>query len=151
MNFKKIFLILRTSKGLNQEEIANELGVSKSSVAMWETGKRLPSPELFEQIADYFNVDIDYLYGRTDIKRKYLFDEFGDEYIRANMRLLTYYNKLNEFGKNEATKRVQELTHIPIYSEPEHLMVDAAHERTDIEITDDMREHDDGIMDDENF
>lgn len=79
--FKNIFLQLRLSKGFNQEEMSNALGISKSTIAMWETGKRLPSPDMFELIADYFNVDIDYLYGRTDIKRRSLFDEFGDEYI----------------------------------------------------------------------
>ena len=34
---------------------------------------------------------------------------------------------------------------------PEHLKVNAAHERTDIEVTDEMRQHDDDIMNDENF
>lgn len=151
MNFKNIFLSLRTGKGFSQEQISRELNVSKSTVAMWETGKRLPSPELFELIADYFNVDIDFLYGRTDIKRKILFDEYGDEFVRTDLGILLHYNRLNTIGKNEATKRVEELTHIPIYTEPEHLMVDAAHERTDIEITDEMRKHDDDIMNDENF
>ena len=151
MNFKNIFLALRTSKGFSQEQISKELKVSKSTIAMWETGKRLPSPEVFELIADYFNVDIDFLYGRTNIKRKILFDEFGDEFVRTDSKILRHYDKLNNVGKKEATKRVEELTHIPIYTEPEHLMVDAAHERTDIEITDEMRKHDDDIMDDENF
>lgn len=151
MNFKNIFFTLRTNKGFSQEQISKELKVSKSTVAMWETGKRLPSPEVFELIADYFNVDIDFLYGRTNIKRKVLFDEFGDEFVRTDSKILQHYNKLNNVGKKEATKRVEELTHIPIYTEPDHLRVQAAHERTDIEVTDDMRKHDDDIMNDENF
>lgn len=127
MNFKNIFFTLRTSKNFNQEQISKELGVSKSTIAMWETGKRLPSPEVFELIADYFNVDIDYLYGRTSIKRKILFDEFGDEFVRTDSKILQHYNKLNNLGKQEATKRVEELTLIPIYTQPEHLTVKAAH------------------------
>lgn len=127
MNFKNIFFSLRTSKDFSQEQISKELGVSKSTVAMWETGKRLPSPEVFELIADYFNVDIDYLYGRTSIKRKILFDEFGDEFVRTDSKILQHYNKLNNIGKREATKRVEELTLIPIYTELDHLTVKAAH------------------------
>ena len=56
-----------------QETLAAKLNISKATIAMWETGKRLPSPEKYEEIADFFNVDIDFLYGRTNIKRKYSF------------------------------------------------------------------------------
>ena len=79
--FKNIFLNLRNEKKYSQETMAIELCVSKSTIAMWETGKRLPSPELYEQIADYFNVDIDYLYGRTTIRKKIHYDSQGNEYV----------------------------------------------------------------------
>ena len=79
--FKNIFLNLRNEKKYSQETMAKELCVSKSTIAMWETGKRLPSPELYEQIADYFNVDIDYLYGRTTIRKKIHYDSQGNEYV----------------------------------------------------------------------
>lgn len=65
--------------------MAKELSVSKSTIAMWETGKRLPSPELYEQIADYFNVDIDYLYGRTNIRKKFHYDNQGNEYVLTGL------------------------------------------------------------------
>ena len=74
---------LRLSKKLNQEELANALNISKSTIAMWETGSRFPAPEGIEAIADYFNVDVDYLYGRSNIKRKVIYDEFGNEYKNA--------------------------------------------------------------------
>ena len=54
---------------------------------MYESGAREPDYETLESIADIFNVDIDYLLGRTTIKRKVLFDEFGDEYININLLL----------------------------------------------------------------
>lgn len=86
-DFKDIFVRLRKEKGLNQEEIAKALGLSKSSIAMWETGSRRPSPDVYEQIADFFNVDMDFLYGRTDIRRKVWFDEGGRPYVPEE----TYY------------------------------------------------------------
>ncbi|MCM1400323.1 MAG: helix-turn-helix domain-containing protein [Clostridium sp.] len=79
-NFKNIILKLRKERGFNQEQLAKELRVSKSTIGMWETGGRLPSSELYEQIADYFNVDIDYLYGRTSIRQKIHYNEDGTEY-----------------------------------------------------------------------
>lgn len=82
--FSKIFAKLREETGLKQDEIAKKLGVSKSTVGMWEIGKRLPSPELYEEIADFFNVDIDYLYGRSDIRQKVHYDNDGIAYVPAS-------------------------------------------------------------------
>ena len=66
----------------------------KVTVAMWETGQRLPSVEKYEEIADYFNVDMDFLYGRTSIKRRALFDESGSEYV--NSKLVTSISRKNQ-------------------------------------------------------
>lgn len=59
---------LRSEKGWSQQRLADELNLSKSSVNMYERGEREPGFETMEAIADTFNVDMDYLYGRTDVK-----------------------------------------------------------------------------------
>lgn len=59
---------LRREKGWSQQRLADELELSKSSVNMYERGEREPGFETMEAIADLFNVDMNYLYGRTDIK-----------------------------------------------------------------------------------
>lgn len=59
---------LRQEKGWSQQRLADELKLSKSSVNMYERGEREPGFETMESIADLFNVDMNYLYGRTDIK-----------------------------------------------------------------------------------
>ena len=59
---------LRREKGWSQQRLADELDLSKSSVNMYERGEREPGFETMEAIADLFNVDMNYLYGRTDIK-----------------------------------------------------------------------------------
>ena len=62
---------LRTVKGLSQLDFAKQLGISKSSVNMYERGEREPNFELLEAIADYFNVDMDYLLGKSEYATKY--------------------------------------------------------------------------------
>ena len=57
---------LRESKNLKQSELAEAFKVSQSTIAMWETGKRDPDSEAIERVADYFNVSIDYLMGRSE-------------------------------------------------------------------------------------
>ena len=69
-------------------------------------------------------------------------------------KIIQYYEKLNDIGKHEATKRVEELTYIPQYvteNAEDYLKVNAAHTRTDIDITEEMIKHDDDIMDDDDF
>ena len=63
---------LRERSGFSQAEMADiltSLGgakVSRSTVGMWESGRRMPSRESLETMADYFNVPMDYLLGRED-------------------------------------------------------------------------------------
>lgn len=47
----------RTSKGLSQEQVANILGVNKSTVHRWETGKRAVDLEDLRRLAEIYEVD----------------------------------------------------------------------------------------------
>lgn len=61
MKFNQVFSELRKSRGMTQEELAKALGVSRSTIGMYEQGKREPDFETEEKIADYFNVTLDFL------------------------------------------------------------------------------------------
>lgn len=112
-SFHLIFKKLRSEKNMTQREIAAALGVSVSLIAMWETGQRLPSPDLYEQIADYFNVDIDYLYGRSGVRRMISFDADGHE-LRSltpdQEDLLRSYEQLNASGKEKVREYAADLS-----------------------------------------
>lgn len=62
---------LRTAKELSQMDLAKQLKISKSSVNMYERCEREPSLEMLEKIADFFNVDLDYLLGKSDCANRY--------------------------------------------------------------------------------
>lgn len=49
---------LRKAKGLSQAELAQQLGLGKSTIAMYECGKRTPEFETIEAICDFFNVNM---------------------------------------------------------------------------------------------
>ena len=57
---------IRKQRGLSQQKLADTLGVSRSTVAMWETGPNQPDPDMLLRIADFFHVSVDYFLGRTD-------------------------------------------------------------------------------------
>ncbi len=63
-SFQNIFKSLRISNGLTQIETAERLGISRSTIGMYETGAREPDFETLEKIADFFHVNTDYLLGR---------------------------------------------------------------------------------------
>ena len=68
--FNERLKLLRRESGLSQQDFAKQLGTSKSSVNMYERGEREPGIETLEAIADYFNVDMDYLLGKSDHRSK---------------------------------------------------------------------------------
>lgn len=85
---------LRNDAGITQDELAKIIGVSKSSVNMYERGEREPGFETMEAIADYFNVDMDYLYGRSDVKNaaKRAYDSmFIEPKVRNELLYYTMY------------------------------------------------------------
>lgn len=57
---------LRTSKGLSQKQLSIEIKISDRGIQRYEYGEREPSMSTLIALADYFNVSIDYLVGRTD-------------------------------------------------------------------------------------
>lgn len=69
-NFSERLRELRNSRKLSQQNLADELKISKSSVNMYERGEREPGIETLENIADFFNVDMDFLIGKTDVANR---------------------------------------------------------------------------------
>ena len=62
---------LRTVKELSQMDLARQLEISKSSINMYERCEREPSLEMLDKIADFFNVTLDYLLGKSDYSNRY--------------------------------------------------------------------------------
>lgn len=110
-NFQSVLKSLRKSNNLTQEDLAKALKVSRSTIGMYENGSREPDYETLEAIADYFNVDIDYLLGRTLKTTKIIkpttiaahFD--GDEYTEEEL------NKIKEYAAFIKSTRKQAFIH----------------------------------------
>ncbi|MDB2105435.1 helix-turn-helix domain-containing protein [Clostridium paraputrificum] len=59
---------LRKSNKLTQSELGKILGVGKTTISMYETGNSTPNDEIKLKISEYFNISVDYLLGKTNIK-----------------------------------------------------------------------------------
>lgn len=88
---------LRLGKHYSMEQLAQKIGVGKSSICQYESGSRTPSTEVQEALSDFFNVDVDYLMGRTDIKRRIDLEGFIENSISsAEISLIKSYRQAPE-------------------------------------------------------
>lgn len=61
--FNEMLKYLRQRAGYSQQDLADLLKISKSTIGMYEQGRRSPDYETLEKIADIFNVDMNFLMG----------------------------------------------------------------------------------------
>ena len=94
-NFSSVFKQLRIKEHFSQQELADKLGLSKSTISMYENGNREPDLETLEKIADFFNVDMDYLIGRNKTPNAFKsepsigFDDFEGMVARNGKKMST--------------------------------------------------------------
>lgn len=97
---------IRKQKGYTQVSLAEKLGVSKGTIAMWETGKRTPDFETLINLSDLFDVRTDYLLGKSDDSSSIkLTDEDIDQLGRWELEdafadIFKMYLSLDSFGKS---------------------------------------------------
>lgn len=63
MDFGSRLKTLRKQAGLTQQQLATQLGITKSVVSFYELQSRSPSPEVLAKLAQIFHVSADYLLG----------------------------------------------------------------------------------------
>ena len=67
-SFAECLKELRVGKGVTQVKLADDIGVSKGTVAMWEIGKREPDFDTLITLSDYFGATTDDLIGCRALK-----------------------------------------------------------------------------------
>lgn len=89
-NFSEKLKTLRKEFSLTQQELANHVGVSKSSINMYERGEREPSIDKLIEIAKFFDVDVEYLIGLSPFKsiEKEIEKYGGREQLEKDMKEL---------------------------------------------------------------
>ncbi|MTI61861.1 MAG: helix-turn-helix domain-containing protein [Firmicutes bacterium] len=60
---------LRNNKNITLNDIAKAIGTTKATLSRYENGIRIPNAEVLNDLAEYFNVSLDYIAGKTDEPR----------------------------------------------------------------------------------
>lgn len=143
----------RLAMGYTQEELAEKLGLQKSAIAKYENGRvENIKRSVISNMANILECSPAYLMGWEEnipghkpVSTAEPF-EIKDEKCTTAMNL---FRELNDEGQERAIDNMVLLKKVyPRVHEP---LLNAAHERTDIEVTDEMKQHDDDIIDDESF
>ena len=140
-NFQNIFRKLRTSSNLTQSAIAAKIGISRSTIGMYETGAREPDFETLEKIADYFNVDIDFLLGRTN--QTTMLPETIGKYSKTH-ELDVIYEQLSDHNQRKVLTYSKNL--LSTQQMEAALLPNAANDRN---ATEEQKRHADDVMKDD--
>ena len=85
MKFYERLKELRNKKGVSQAFLAKKLNVTPGAIAHWELGNRNPDYNTLIKIADYFEVDVNYLIGQRDVSYRQPVDKnelkLADDYF----------------------------------------------------------------------
>lgn len=104
---------LRKKCGYTQVSLAETLGVSKGTVAMWETGKRTPDFETLIRLSDLFDVRTDYILGKSnDSSSAKLSDDDIEQLGRWELEsvytdLMKLHLSLDSFGQKDVENLIK--------------------------------------------
>ena len=118
MNFGERLIFARERKGLTQKKLSELLEITPTRLNYWEKNKREPNVEMIFKISQILDISSDFLIGLESLENINQFKN-KNELPQNKKELLDNYDKLNEEGKEEASKRVEELTQIPKYTSKE--------------------------------
>lgn len=77
---------LRETSNLSLEELSNKVGIPKTSLSNYERGNREPKIEVWNKLADFFNVPVAYLMGISNSKTEIEFFEIREQELSKDMK-----------------------------------------------------------------
>jgi|GEM_PF-815375 len=160
MGFKERIKEARLAVGLTQEQVAKKVGVAKSTFTGYERGNSEPTVATTVKIIKALDIDANFLYqdyypadAEISHEDKTLIKTFNslDPHEQGLVKTILE-SECSRAKDNKKYEYSNVITIQPLVAEESiEYGVDAVHERTDIEITDDMKQHDDDIMDSDDF
>lgn len=86
----------RALKGVSQEELSKEIGVTKSTISLYENGDNVPDVKTLVKIAEYFNVNCNYLLCKTDIRKDDINIQLIGDYTGLSDETIEYFKSIND-------------------------------------------------------
>jgi transcriptional regulator with XRE-family HTH domain len=81
----EIFEHLLKEAGITAYKVSKDTGISQTTLSDWKRGRSVPKTEKLQTIADYFDVSLDYLLGKTTIKKAPIFSKKDERDISKRL------------------------------------------------------------------
>lgn len=141
---------LRESENMSRNELADSVGVTVGAISNYENEVSSPKEPILFKIMEVLKCDANYLFqdaiempnmkNTVSIEEFHLVEKYRE--LDAHGREMVDFTLTKEWERSIAIKNqpnnIAEMHH--------HLIINAAHDRTDIEVTDEMKKHDDNLM-----
>ena len=98
---------LREKRGLIQELLATELGITQQMLSKYERDSSIIKVDVLKRLAGYFNVTTDYLLGLSDVKRDLTGQIRINETIDEYYDLIEVYKKLDKYDQEMIWTMIQ--------------------------------------------
>lgn len=108
MNFAERLDELMAETKMNSLRLSKEIGGSDRVIGAWRKGECEPKLESLIRLADFFNVSLDYLAGRSDVREMSIKKEPAPEISENGQEVLKIYNRLPEREQLLLLGRLQE-------------------------------------------
>lgn len=161
MGLKENIKTKRMENKMTLEELASKVGVSRQTIQRYESGtiSNIPSDKI-EAMAKALETTPAYLMGWEEVDSRFTGKEASDDVYKKfkdnierhhgkTKELLDIYVQLSEENKDKTLQYSQGL--LSIQQMDLDLQLNAAHARTDIKSSEEANQHDDDIMNDEDF
>jgi transcriptional regulator with XRE-family HTH domain len=86
---------LRIEKGLTQEELGELINLTKANISKYESGKLEPNIDTINYLSNFFDVSVDYLFGRTTVRNFYV--DRQDEILKIIHSVVLTDKELTDF------------------------------------------------------
>lgn len=82
----EVFERLLKEAGITAYKVSKDTGISQTTLSDWKRGRSVPKTEKLQAIADYFDVSLDYLLGKTSIKKAPILTKKDERDISKKMQ-----------------------------------------------------------------
>ena len=134
---------LLEKNNVKKNVLAKHIGLVPSTITDYVKLRATPSHGVIQKIADYFDIP------KTEIDTTFKTDDSQSPISLSESILLKHFNTLNDKGKEKTIEYAKDLSRNPMYQQNDEPLLNAAHARPNA--TPEDIQHDDDIMDDENF
>lgn len=150
MTFGEKLKLARTEAGLKQAELAKQLNTTGNTISNWENNVSKPDLDTLSYICGILHVNASFFLQPALPE---------DEVSITELKIIKKYRSLDDHGKEmvnivlekeyERSVALADQKADNIIKMDSHIQPKAAHARTDIEVTEEMNQHDDDIMNDD--